>query len=412
MSRTASKPRFQVLPFTNERTGSKSWRVTGTKRDGCRIRENFADIKAARCRQVDLENEWLARETVTAIRATDLTDAQLRLAESAFLKLDDDAELLRAVDYWREHGRQSAVEKSVRLDDAVAQFIAWLDGSDCLLRERTKGNLRLRVQMFGTHSRNKPMADITPDDVESFLEGRKVSAVSKDNHRRALSRFFRWCIQRPRKWMRNNPAREVKISNLKEELKRKKGEGIAILSVDECRALLDAAQSYKEGRLLPYTVLAMFAGLRPDEAKRITWQSINMVDCEIVIEGQISKRTDSRRVMPFRDGHKQQGPFNKCLRAWLDACQGREICPRNWRNDFDAIKRMAGFGGRTIAAPGLKPWVTDVLRHTAITHFVRLVGSYGTAAEVFGNSEGIIKSRYQGRVTSEQTRLFYAIRPQ
>jgi hypothetical protein len=59
----------------------------------------------------------------------------------------------------------------------------------------------------------------------------------------------------------------------------------------------------------------------------------------------------------------------------------------------------------------LKPWPVDVMRHTAISHYFRQTGSYGQTAEQFGNSESIIKRHYQGRVSSEDTKAFYALAP-
>ena len=56
-------------------------------------------------------------------------------------------------------------------------------------------------------------------------------------------------------------------------------------------------------------------------------------------------------------------------------------------------------------------WVPDVLRHTAISHYFRATGSYGRTAEQFGNSESIIKKHYQSRVSSKDTKRFYALRP-
>jgi hypothetical protein len=38
-------------------------------------------------------------------------------------------------------------------------------------------------------------------------------------------------------------------------------------------------------------------------------------------------------------------------------------------------------------------------------------GERGQTAEQFGNSEGIIKAHYQGRVSSAETKKFYALRP-
>src|ERR1022692_1848317 len=83
------KNRFRILPFENSRTRSRSWRVTGSKRDGTRIRENFSDQGAAQARRVELETEWLGQQTDTALRATKPTETQLRLAEVAFVKLEN-----------------------------------------------------------------------------------------------------------------------------------------------------------------------------------------------------------------------------------------------------------------------------------------------------------------------------------
>jgi hypothetical protein len=63
-----------------------------------------------------------------------------------------------------------------------------------------------------------------------------------------------------------------------------------------------------------------------------------------------------------------------------------------------------------VAVDGVN-WVPDIFRHTAISHYFRKTGSYGQTAEQFGNSEAIIKRHYQGRVSSEDTKIFYAIAP-
>ena len=60
---------------------------------------------------------------------------------------------------------------------------------------------------------------------------------------------------------------------------------------------------------------------------------------------------------------------------------------------------------------GLEKWTPDIMRHTAISHYFRRTGSYGFAAEQFDNSEAIIKSHYQGRVSSAETKGFYRLFP-
>jgi len=70
----APKAWFKILPFTNPRTGTASWRVTGTRRNGERIRENFVAADEAQYRHTELEAEFHAANGVAALRATRLTD--------------------------------------------------------------------------------------------------------------------------------------------------------------------------------------------------------------------------------------------------------------------------------------------------------------------------------------------------
>ena len=300
------RQRFTVQDFTNA-TGTKSYRVAGYKRDGTRIRENFADLKAAQCRQVELETESLARETDTAIRATKLTEVQVRLAETAFLRLDADQELLLAVDGWLKGGKQRAVAESPRLDDAVKAFEAWL--TTATLRDRSKSNLRTRVNVFANSTGNLRVSDITPEAIDSFLDKRAVSAASKDNDRRAVSRFFSWCMDRKRRWTTTNPCRAVKVDQ---------GEKAppAVLSVEDCKALLSEAETFKRGRLVPYVAVCLFAGLRPFEARRLNWQAVNLADSEIRLEGSQTK-TGRPRVVSICP----------TLAKWLAKYRGQAVQP-------------------------------------------------------------------------------------
>jgi integrase len=336
----------------------------------------------------------LKGRTVTAVRATKLSEEQVQLAEVSFVKLGDDWErILDAVDYWMKHGRQQAVTESPRIDDAVKQFSDWLDDSD--YRDRTQDNLRSRVNVFASSIGNIRIADITPDLFLDYLGKRNVSRTSKDNDRRALSRFFGWCAERPRHWTAINAAR-------KENRERRPTNGTApvILSVAEAETLLRAAEARKGGCMVPYVAVCLFAGLRPTESVRLTWAAVNLHDKEIRLEGDQTK-TGRPRVVAI----------NATLAGWLEAHRGKDFCPSNWRKDFAAIQAAAGWGTKTAEQPDLKRWTPDIMRHTAVSHYFRACGSYGRTAEEFGNSEAIIKRHYQGRVSTEDTKAFYAILP-
>lgn len=411
-----TRERFNIVEFTNE-SGSISHRVIGYKRNGERIRENFESLKAALVRQLELRNEDLAGHAPpTEIQATTLTPARLRLAEAAFARLNVDEDLLPAVESWLKEGKAKSVQTTARLDEAFTAFSAWLDGSkqDELIKPPpsplSRKNLRIRVQAFINSVPNHQLSDITTEFVEAYLATRtNLSGKSKDNERRALSRFFNWCKARPRRWLAINPCQGIEID------KGENGEP-AIMTVDECKKLVRAAEKLKGGALVPYVALALFAGLRPFELTRVTWDIINLVDGEIRLEATKTKTKKPRTIT-----------ICKTLRAWLERYKDRELFPRNWRRDFDRLKAAAGYGGREWKTEAktekgkkraakrkkaeVKSWVPDLMRHTSVSHYFRKTGSYGETAERFGNSEAIVKLHYQGRVTSQQTAEFYALRP-
>lgn len=391
-SATPGKDRFRVIDFIN-RSGSKSWRVTGSTPQGKQVRKNFNDEERAKAERLKLEAEHLARPVpIQLSQRTHLSAEQIKIAESAFAQLDDPQDMLAAIHHWRHTGKPKAAIEAPRLDDAVEQFVEWLTATPAL-RQRTKDNLRVRATMFASGTGNVLVNEITSDGIDAYLTGRNVSPSSRDNDRRALSRFFTWCMERPRRWCAFNPCAAVKVEQ---------GEKPApvILDLATCKRLLGAAEKHKAGKLAAYVAVALFGGMRPFEIRRLTWAKVNMDDDEIRLDATDTK-TGRGRVVPI-------GPT---LKRWLATYKGKPFYPPGWRKDFDKIKLAIGYGTRTEEKPELKPWVEDVLRHTSISHHFRKTESYGKCAEMFGNSESVIKAHYQGRVSSEDAKKFFALMP-
>jgi integrase len=281
------------------------------------------------------------------------------------------------------------------LDEAADTFLAWLNTTESL-RARSKGKLRSRVNMFRNSVSNLRLSEISPEVIDKFFAERKVSTLTKIGDRAVISRFFSWCIERPRRWAAVNPCREIRFE------KKHDQSPPAILSVADCQKLLAAAEAHNDGQLVPYVSVCLFGGLRPAEAQRLKWESVNLQDKEIRIESQSSK-TKTPRVLAI----------DETLHAWLVAYANKPFCAPNLRRHLDTLKVKAGYTGRVGEGQNdnLKPWPADVLRHTAISHYFRNTGSYGKTAEQFGNSESIIKKHYQSRVSTEETKAFYALRP-
>ena len=154
---------------------------------------------------------------------------------------DEWARLVDAVDLWKRTGGQ-VLPDSPRLYEAVDQYLEWLE-TKSPFRDATKRHWRVRIKTFKKSVTNTRLAQVTPEFIEQFLDKRTSSAACKDTDRRAVSRFFSWCIERPRRWVAANPCREVRIHQ------DAKGP-VAVLSVEECKSLLQAAEA-NGGELAP-----------------------------------------------------------------------------------------------------------------------------------------------------------------
>ena len=238
------------------------------------------------------------------------------------------------------------------------------------------------MRLFVNSVENYRLDAITPELIESYLAKRAVTPIARDSDRRVVKAFFHWAGERPRRWLTINPAAAVTV-----ELGQRPEP--AVLTVPQCVALLRGAETHRDGRLIPHIAVCLFGGLRPSEAARLTWGQVNFKDKEIRLSGTDTKTGRSRVI-----------PLSTTLATWLRAYEGEPFYPPGHR-DMPAIKQAAG----------ITTWQADILRHTSVSHYFRLTGSYGKTAEFHGNSESIIKRHYQGRVSSEETKAFYALLP-
>ena len=304
------------------------------------------------------------------------------MAEAMFLRLDI-AEVLPAVEHWIRTARGQIVLESPSIDAAVQEFSEYLGTTD--LRELSVKSIRSYLKRFSDGVPNMKVCDFGRIQADEYLAKLVMGAVSKDTTRRRISRFFSWC--QTRGYAKANPFARIG------KARRRGDETPAILSVGESERLLRASERHHGGNTVAYHALALFAGIRPWEISRMTWANINLTDREIRLPGEITKTRRARTIQ-----------ICDCLASWLKGREGVAICPKNTNRHLCMVRALAGFGPD-------KPWITDVMRHTGISHYFRLTGSYGLSAERHGNSEGIIRAHYQGLVSSADTERFYGLRP-
>ena len=382
-AKTRGEHRYSIAPFQNKATGTTSWRVSGYTLTGERIRENYASHARAKSRFMELELEAMKRQpSPDDLKATTLTNEQLAMAEAMFLRLDI-AEVLPATEHWIRTARGQVVMESPTIDAAVLEFSQWVQASD--MRHLTKNSVISYAKRFSDGVPNMKVCDFGRVQADEYLANLVMGAISKDTTRRRLSRLFSW--SQTKGYCQSNPFHRIG------KARRRDDATPHILTVDESERLLRAAERHHEGNMVSYTALGLFAGIRPWELSRMNWQHINLTDREIRLPGNICKTRRARTVK-----------ICDTLHAWLVGREGMPIYPKNGENHIKEVRALAGFGPD-------KPWIKDVTRHTAISHYFRLTGSYGLTAERHGNSEGIIRGHYQGLVSSADTTRFYALRP-
>ncbi len=416
-TKRAGKERFHIIHFTNP-SGEKVFRLAGYKSDGSRVRENHKTHEEAIARkaELDIEAANIITTTATRLKATRLTDEQVKDAERAYAKAGKHP-LLFIVEYFNANYREPF--RQITVSDAVEKFVA--DRKKQNRRPDTLRNLKGRLGMFVRFYGKKNVAEITTEDCRDFVFRNGTSPRNQINDRLAASNFLNWCVQR--QYTTTNLMAGVDKPGVDTEEP-------SVLSVADCRSLLSAARDYKDGHMLPYVTLSLFAGLRPTEIARVTWDRIDLTEGTITLDGSMAK-TRQRRIVKLPDNALE----------WLVpiAPKRQKLKPASFKRHFGRVQKAAGFGNQEleekrqakkyakavakankagrptppepVKANALRPWIQDYMRHTAISMYLAKHKHEGEAASWAGNSPNVIHSHYKGLVKETDATEFWSITP-
>jgi integrase len=274
--------------------------------------------------------------------------------------------------------------------DAFKLFIAakTKDGR----RPDTIRNLSDRVGRFCKQHPTKLVSDIAQHDIEAFIDSGKKAYYGKLTDRLALSSFFSWCASK--KFCVSNPAQHVpKPKHDKPEPQ--------IIPLDRVRRLVEAAMKYKKGVCLPYVALGLFCAIRPREVSRLSWNNIDLTDATISIDAAAAKKRQKRVVTI---------PDNAVEFLLKHATKRTPLVGKNWRRDFRAVKKLAGYGTPD-AKNGLTAYPPDAMRHTGISHHLATPENETKTAAWAGNSPDVIHTSYKALVKPKEAADFWAITP-
>ena len=108
--------------------------------------------------------------------------------------------------------------------------------------------------------------------------------------------------------------------------------------------------------------LMLYAGIRPNEVARLSWNDIDLAEKAIYILPRHGKTGGARRVTIHP-------PLLKILQKHYISLDNILIWPPNWIKHWRSPRRSAGWEGNT-------PWRQDALRHTFASYHLQYFRSY------------------------------------
>lgn len=229
-----------------------------------------------------------------------------------------------------------------------------------------------------------PISVVRTEDVESWL-AKFTDASSRQTWLNRVNTLFSYATKR--EIIARNPCDKIERVVIDHKTPD-------VLTVEQADQLLRHVVKYKHSQLATL-VLGLFAGLRPGEVGRITWDAVNLDAAQIAISAAASK-VRRRRVVTLQPNAVAWLRLAKELNALLPPS---EQSTRRFRRQW---AKVLGFKGG---------WPADILRHTAATHMLAATGDAGKVATQLGNSIAVLHRHYFGVTQPDEAKIFWSIMP-
>ncbi len=370
------------------------WRVTlGKKITGAKKVRRFFSKESEAKEFIELTLESKQVEGHEAFILTPAIRAEARrcqeMLDAAAAKAGRRLSLTEAVGFFLRHALPHGGTRVFK--EAALEFLANRESKN--LKPRYLVNLRSQFRRLETEFSTTRVNVITSQMIESWLNGLKGSAKTRNNYLITLRTFFDFCVKQ--KWCSENPASDVDKAVLDEP-------PTEILSVDEAARLLACAQD--DAELLPALAIQLFAGLRRSEVCALDWSEVR--DDEIEVKAAKSK-TRARRTVTIQPN----------LAAWLQPFRqitGR-VFPRSedaYNERLNALVIAANKQGAAEMPPlPLITWKRNCLRHTAASMLLAFLKNDNLTALELGHGIEVLHRHYKGLVGKVEAARYWSLAP-
>ena len=391
MGRPKKVSRFTIREFKNA-SGNLSFRVSGHKSNGSRVRQNFATRPEAENAKADFESELHGQPTTAKVRRTRLSDDQLSEAEAAIRTVGERglAEIVskylsiegrlkkrgvgidEAVSFAESHFRKELI--SVTILNAQTEFIRSRAGKEARTVTFYENTLRHLLKP----DPNRHLSTVGVADIERLLD-RFKNTNSKRAYRSAFSVFFNWAVRHH--YCLENPCQ--RLDKLPRNLSQ-----IELLPLDAVERMLFAAMTYQDGVAAAPIAIGLFGGLRPSEIADLKPTDVGM--SQIRVTGGKMRRKLKRTV-----------PIPPVLAEWLKKYPFTSL-PKGWEYKLKQIKK---------ATKALK-WVPDIIRHTSISFQTERDKNEALTAYNNGTSIQMMNLHYRSSIADDKiVNAFWSMSP-
>ena len=373
--------RAQYKAFEIRKHGKTMWRVNFPKGDhkpDRPSRKDFATEKEAN-RYV---RDFLGKRNRLGELASALSPEEAADAVKALRILPKGITLEDAATFTAQ--RMNAAEASCTFQDGYTHFLTWLTKN-----HRSKRHIRdlKQTQRIFQPLWQKLLPDITRHDVEGILS--TLQFWSRNLKIRHLATFFTYCIDN--EWLAESPMQRIREAKPKE-----KDRPIKIFSIKDVQKFLyTAAKELPE--TLPYFAISFFAGTRPDEISKLTWEEIG--DDEIMIPASVNKTRTERYTT-----------INPTLKAWLawHHANGGATTGRIYPRSTKTLERRR----RELALAAGISWIQDGPRKMfASAHYRTNQDESLTVRELGHTGNAMLHRHYNRNMKPDEATAYWAILP-
>ncbi len=386
-----------IRQVTREKDGVfwQTYLVQGWRENGKWQRRQFSDKSEAErfaaLKRVAMENTGRSQQMILSTITQDQHDQAAR----AFDSLGDAYTIGEAVEFFLKHHRSP--DFTIRFDDAVKRYMDEKERDG--LRARTLQGIGWTLGLFCTATDNPFVHEVTAANVESFLRGLrakngtdKASRRSWEIHRGALSGFFTWSATpdaaSSRPFAFSNPMDGIRKFNAR-QVREEQSARPATTSPADALRLFSTLTRWRNGVMIKPMAFLYFAGIRPDELKRMKGREAELVN--------LKTRTINIPANVSKTRHERQITISDNLAAWLTTFPG-DLIPTNFGDLSRKVRKHFELSH-------------DEPRHSFISYHVALHRSIGDAALQAGNSESVVKRHYLHTHTREEGAEFSRIVP-